>query len=343
MRAVPDCKMNILLFLALFPSSVHAQGRNIFPCLSIPVILLFVTGLILLLLITYICTLFRERKRYAELLKNSMEITLICDQGGRIRESVRNIQTADRLQDMFNNDWEIEQALGTVDALGYGREVHLDITCSRETGDSFYKLIFQNMMNRREIRGICVSIRDITDSKLLEKRLIQAREAAYTEARHDPLTHVPNRLYFNESISQQFARLKRRPKDTMCLLMLDLDHFKNINDTWGHDVGDLVLQQLTVICSDMIRTSDTFARYGGEEFVCILDDLDLKAATEVCERMRQTIEEYHDWPDSISLTVSIGLVQYTGEEDPEDLIKKADIAMYRAKAEGRNKVAVYRR
>ena len=209
------------------------------------------------------------------------------------------------------------------------------------TVNHFYHLNFQNMLHKKEIRGICVSISDISDSKLLERRLIKARQNAYTEARHDPLTNVPNRLYFNESIKHRFARLKRRPQDCMCLFMLDLDHFKNINDSRGHDVGDLVLKELTRICSDMIRSSDIFARYGGEEFVCILDDLKLDAAEEVCERMRQTIEDFRNWPEEITLTVSIGLVEYKGEDDPEELIKKADIAMYRAKSAGRNRVCLY--
>ncbi len=337
-----DLKRRHILFplLLMLPSSIHARG--IFPYTpSLSFYLISAAALIILLLISYICALFRERRRYAGLLKKSMETILICDPSGKIRECISNPRPVDSLQELFNNDWEIEQALGTTCALGPGRESLLDITCQREDGDYFYQLIFQNMLARRDIRGICVYIREITDSKLLERRLIKARQEAYREARHDPLTSVPNRLYFNESIEHHFARLKRRPRDSMCLLMLDLDHFKHINDSRGHDMGDLVLKRLTRICADMIRSSDIFARYGGEEFVCILDDLKIDAATEVCERMRQTIEDYREWPEGISLTVSIGLVEYAGEEDPEELIKKADIAMYRAKAMGRNRVCVY--
>jgi diguanylate cyclase (GGDEF)-like protein len=123
--------------------------------------------------------------------------------------------------------------------------------------------------------------------------------------------------------------------------MLDLDFFKKVNDSKGHDVGDLVLIQLSRICTEMIRGADIFARYGGEEFICHLDDLSLKEAFVVAERMRNKIEEYQDWPGGLRLTVSIGLAEYKGEKNPEELVKKADIALYNAKAEGRNRVCVY--
>ena len=123
--------------------------------------------------------------------------------------------------------------------------------------------------------------------------------------------------------------------------MLDIDHFKNVNDSMGHDTGDLVLIQLCRICIEMIRGADVFARYGGEEFVCYLDDLKLSEALVVAQRMRTRIEEFQGWPESLRLTVSIGIAEYKGESSPEELIKKADIALYKAKATGRNRVCVF--
>jgi len=306
-------------------------------------VLIFGILFIIIILITYLFTLIKEKKRYASLLKNSNETILICNSQGDIKECINGEIKESSLLDHFEqeNKWELQQGLQTVAALKTGQKIRLNLTRTNSVGEQYYQMVLQNMTGKREIRGIIVNITDISEAKLLEKRLIQSREMAYHEARHDHLTSVPNRLYFYEAINRHFARLKRHNMETMCLLMIDIDHFKKVNDTRGHDKGDLVLIQLSKLCSDLIRITDVFARYGGEEFICYLDDLNMESALEVAERMRQKVEDANVWPEGIKITISIGIVEYSGEEIPEDLIKKADIALYRAKATGRNKICIY--
>ncbi|QEN07047.1 GGDEF domain-containing protein [Oceanispirochaeta crateris] len=303
--------------------------------------ILFITTTVLILWI--LSTKFESRKRFKRLLQNSNETILICNTKGAIKECITGVFWEDSLFDFFEkeNHWELEQSLQTVTALNPEQNMKLDLTSLQLEQERYYQLVMQNLYPLRGIRGISVTITDTTESKQLEKRLIKSRETASHEARHDPLTAIPNRLYFNETLSRHFFSLARHRDKTICLLMLDLDFFKKVNDSKGHDVGDLVLIQLSRICTEMIRGADIFARYGGEEFICYLDDLCLKEAFIVAERMRNKIEEYEDWPGGLRLTVSISIAEYEGEKNPEELVKKADIALYNAKAEGRNRVCIY--
>lgn len=299
---------------------------------------------ILIILLSSMTTLLKQRNRNNLLLVNANETILICDIEGNIKECITGDPCSENLKDMFgdSNKWEVIQALKSVEKMDAEKILKLVISYKKNNGDDgFSQIVMQNMLSNKEIKGISVTIEDITEPKLLENRLIRSREMAFHEARHDPLTSIPNRLYFNEAIKKRFARLERHKDETLCILMLDLDHFKNVNDNFGHDVGDEVLIKLTEICSELIRASDVFARFGGEEFICYLDDLPKDAALHAAERMRQCVEEFKGWPKGVQLTVSIGLAEYDREHRPEDLIKKADIALYNAKALGRNRVCVY--
>jgi len=300
-------------------------------------------GLFSLLMLTYMIALIRERKRYCFLLKNTAESILITNRNGEILECVSGDLKASSLTDIFENENRLAllQALEDSESAPPDRLSHLTLQAKSREREQYYQITLQNMQHRREIRGIIVTLLDISEAKNLEQELISSRELAFHEARHDILTGVPNRLYFNEIVTRKFARLERHTEETMCLLMIDLDLFKNINDTWGHDAGDLVLKDLSTLCSNEIRGTDMFSRYGGEEFLTFLDDLDLNAGIQVAERMRFKVEQSKSWPNNIRLTISIGVVEYNSEESLEMLIKKADIALYKAKALGRNRVCIY--
>ncbi len=290
------------------------------------------------------CALFRQRERYKLLVRNTSEMLLNCDDSGRIRECLTGGECGDNLFTLFpeSHHWEIELILKAVSRMPAGSRMGLQMVCSIQNNENrFYSLIMENMEERPFLKGISVTVRDVSEARRLEHRLIRSRENAYREARHDPLTSIPNRLYFTEAVTRRFARLKRRPEETLWILMIDLDHFKKVNDTFGHDVGDRVLIKLTELCSGLIRGSDVFARYGGEEFICSMDDLSRQEALDAAERMRNKVEEHREWPGDILLTISIGLAEYSGEEEPGELIKKSDIALYKAKALGRNRVCIY--
>ena len=301
-----------------------------------------VLSLFSLLMITYILALNRERRRYFFLLKNTAENIMILDRQGEVKECITGNLNILNIHDFADEEDRIKvTALLDECVKDSSEKLFRLVIHTEETHPSrYYKMTFQNMYRRREIRGIILTLLDVSKAKYLEQELIASREAAYREARHDMLTEIPNRLYFKEVVSRKFARLERNSEETMCLLMIDLDHFKKVNDTWGHDVGDQVLKELSVICSAEIRGSDMFARYGGEEFIVFLDDLNLEAGAQVAERMRYIVATHNNWPEEVKLTISIGAAEFHKEESLDGLIKKADIALYRAKALGRNQVCL---
>lgn len=163
-------------------------------------------------------------------------------------------------------------------------------------------------------------------------------------ARTDALTGVLNRGRFEEQFEAMLTRAQRyRRPLTVCLF--DLDHFKQINDTHGHAVGDEVLQQVCSICRPILRDADVFARYGGEEFAILMDEADLETALQVAERMRATLEATPVVLANglrVNVTGSFGLAALTAEiEGRKALLKQADQALYRAKAAGRNRVEAW--
>lgn len=163
----------------------------------------------------------------------------------------------------------------------------------------------------------------------------------------DALTQVNNRHYFNLRLKEAVNHALRH-RAVLVAMMFDLDHFKAVNDRWGHQIGDYVLQQVVQIMQALLRGSDTFARYGGEEFVALLPDTGKTVAIDIAERIRMAIDNHRfsvGEPELIHLSVSIGVAQLElGETENSDdvlacdLVAAADTALYRAKAQGRNRV-----
>ena len=152
----------------------------------------------------------------------------------------------------------------------------------------------------------------------------------------DELTRLPNRRYLGQRFLQERQRARRNQK-FLGILMLDLDHFKAINDTHGHLIGDAVLSNLASIIRDSIRDSDVAARFGGEEFAVIVQETDLDGAMRLAGRIRQAVESAV-FPSDLRLTVSIGVACTDDSERFGELFELADTALYRAKREGRNRV-----
>ncbi|MFH1354989.1 MAG: diguanylate cyclase [Candidatus Omnitrophota bacterium] len=147
----------------------------------------------------------------------------------------------------------------------------------------------------------------------------------------DGLTGLYNRRYFSESISQEFARLKRFMSN-MTVLMIDIDNFKNYNDTQGHPAGDELLRKLAKLLKTSMREMDVICRYGGEEFIVMLPQTDKKNAYVVAERLCKQASIY------LPTTLSIGVATYPEDaKDVDSLIEKADGALYKAKNSGKNK------
>jgi diguanylate cyclase (GGDEF)-like protein len=156
----------------------------------------------------------------------------------------------------------------------------------------------------------------------------------------DPLTNVCNRRKLLEILEQEMGRTNRGgPVFSVC--MIDIDHFKKVNDRFGHIKGDLVLEGFAKAIKDALRSHDTLARFGGEEFVVVLPQTGLAGAISYANRMRSMVEtlRFSGLPDSFSITISIGVASYEPGESIESLLARADAAMYSAKAQGRNCVA----
>jgi len=164
----------------------------------------------------------------------------------------------------------------------------------------------------------------------------------------DPVIGIYNRRYFDVQLSGEINRAHRY-HFPISLLLLDIDHFKKINDTFGHYVGDLVLKSLGQLLLRNVRETDIVAHYGGEEIAIIALHTPISSASVLAERLRQVIEKSIILPPSkqenrqeMILTISIGVAALSQKiTDPQTLIKKADQALYQAKREGRNRIAIY--
>jgi diguanylate cyclase (GGDEF)-like protein len=180
---------------------------------------------------------------------------------------------------------------------------------------------------------------DITER---ERLLEQARDLA----NHDDLTGILNRRRFFELTEREFER-SRRHYIPLSFLLMDVDHFKNVNDTFGHRVGDRLLKDLAELCKSTLRTNDLVGRIGGEEFAILLPETDLEDAIEVAARLREVVEMLRVTTDEgetdMTITASVGLAQFDhGQLQDVDtfqtLYERADKALYAAKRAGRNAV-----
>jgi diguanylate cyclase (GGDEF)-like protein len=158
----------------------------------------------------------------------------------------------------------------------------------------------------------------------------------------DSLTDLYNHRYSISLLGNEFDRVGRY-EEGVGLLMIDIDHFKEVNDRWGHPVGDSVLREVASILKETLRAVDAVGRYGGEEFMVILPHTDRAEALQTAERVRRRIEghQFRSGDDELRVTVSVGVACYPAErvESPAALIREADKALYKAKEGGRNRVA----
>ena len=188
------------------------------------------------------------------------------------------------------------------------------------------------LAGKRKRIGVRCFIRDITEQKKAEETI---RRLAY----HDPLTGLPNRLLLRDRLNMAIARAKRNQQH-LAVLMLDLDKFKDVNDTLGHHTGDRLLQSVGDLLTGLLRKGDTVARMGGDEFLIVLQEIKkLRDSAKIAQKIIDAFQHPFIVDDHIiPITTSIGIAIYQdGSDDASTLVKNADIAMYRAKETGRNK------
>jgi two-component system cell cycle response regulator len=212
--------------------------------------------------------------------------------------------------------------------------------------------------NTRLVRGLEIGVNDyltrpIDKNELMARVRTQIKKKRYTErlrdnvqmsiemAITDALTGLFNRRYMETHVGTLVEQAASRGKP-LTVLVLDIDYFKSINDTWGHDTGDDVLREFAVRIKKSIRGIDLACRYGGEEFVVVMPETDMAVATMVAERLRRRIASepflIQQGTKTIEVTISIGLAALERDEDAAKVFKRADQALYRAKRDGRNRV-----
>lgn len=203
--------------------------------------------------------------------------------------------------------------------------------------DKSYQILLSTSLDiSGKFSGAIVIVEDITPRKKIEKELEKL-------ATTDPLTGAKNRRAFLQFFEQELTRSQRYGYK-FALMMLDIDNFKHINDTYGHDTGDKVLKLLVAESLGTLRGADLFGRWGGEEFIILLPDTEPEHALLVAERLRSNLTKIEICADSgnlFSFTASIGITIVEDKNSGiDDIIKKADQALYKAKEQGRNRVAL---
>jgi diguanylate cyclase (GGDEF)-like protein/PAS domain S-box-containing protein len=213
-----------------------------------------------------------------------------------------------------------------------------EITIPIEGDDHVFEIRITSLLDNRELSmGRLILMRDITSRKRTEEKL---QILAIT----DPLTGIFNRRYFFDLAEREFQRTVRSG-EPISVILIDVDRFKRVNDTYGHGVGDEVLQTMTHICRNSIRSYDVMARYGGEEFVILLPKTGSEEAIQVAERLRMNVAEGAMSKESPAgtITISLGVAsldQSTGLKF-DQLLDRADVALYAAKRKNRNCVCLW--
>ena len=190
---------------------------------------------------------------------------------------------------------------------------------------------------------VCITLFDVTDTAISHREVQQAHADLEELSHRDPLTGVFNRRFMESELDKEFQRVARYG-GKLSVLFLDLDFFKKVNDTYGHQAGDQVLIEVTQRINDIVRTSDCLARYGGEEFAIMLPETGITGGLIFANRVREVIEKtpviYEE--HTIPVTASLGLSEYcAGINSFDALLDQSDKALYVAKKQGRNRVVCY--
>lgn len=194
--------------------------------------------------------------------------------------------------------------------------------------------VFRDLyLQRKSIQMFSSKLEQMVRERTAE--LQAANETISRLAATDELTGLANRRSFNERLTAAVSAA-RRHSYPLAMIMVDLDHFKTVNDTLGHSQGDKALQRFAELLREMVRAEDMVARWGGEEFVIVLPHTGVEAATALAERIRSAFQKCWKADDPLHLTASFGVVQYQEGEDNDHLLKRADDALYQAKHDGRN-------
>jgi diguanylate cyclase (GGDEF)-like protein/PAS domain S-box-containing protein len=284
----------------------------------------------------------RSERRFAALVNRSSDIVLVVSPDGFIQfaspafEAILGypIELAQNVHggELIHPDDSVAVRLALEAAESSGSTIHQEFRLRRSDGGFlWFEAALTNLTADPDVGGIVANMRDITRRKDAEDRLAHA-------ALHDYLTGLPNRSLIHNRIEQMQARAKRQRTPT-AVLFIDLDDFKDVNDTLGHEAGDQLLAGVAARLSTALREGDTVGRLGGDEFIVLVEDASLISGEMVAERIRSILAmpfQIEAFTVPLHITASIGIAE--GERaTPGDLLRDADIALYRAKAEGKDR------
>ncbi|MEA3486953.1 MAG: diguanylate cyclase, partial [Thermodesulfobacteriota bacterium] len=276
-------------------------------------------------------TVRKNEERYRALFVNNPVETMIVDNRGVITGyNHEKVKSGDRLPD--SGDVMYRDYAGKHKNDMYSNLMEcISSGVSKEFPDEQYSDKFLYIKISPFPEGAIITSIDITDHKRVEERLSHL-------ATHDPLTGLSNRILFDDRLSLELSHAQRSGKK-LAVMMLDLDHFKNINDSWGHSVGDQVLKSVGKRLAESLRRSDTIARMGGDEFLVLLPEIEeAEDARIIALKMLDAFKEpFIVGARELYTTTSIGIAIYPDDgTNPDILMKNADIAMYSVKKQGRN-------
>jgi diguanylate cyclase (GGDEF)-like protein len=202
-------------------------------------------------------------------------------------------------------------------------------------------MIFRDITERKQVEKRLRYVNDRQQSQLIEIGLLQSK--LREQAIRDPLTNLFNRRYLEETLDHEMARASREGY-SICIMMIDLDHFKKVNDTYGHEAGDKVLKAIASTLAVETRRGDFACRYGGEEFVIVMPNMDSQPAYERAENLRNTLNSLYIPYGiySLTITISMGIASFPANGlTREAILRAADKAMYAAKEAGRDHILSY--
>ena len=284
----------------------------------------------------------RQTEHFRKLVTSSTDLVLVFGAGGcrYVSESVTRMvgrPEAELLGEGFMSCVQADDRSVVQAASEHGEPSEILFRMSNRFGESRHlEAYVSDLRDDRDIRGVVLNARDVTERIRLEEQLTR-------QAFHDGLTGLANRALFRDRLDQALVR-SARTQEIHAVLLVDLDGFKHVNDSLGHDAGDALLEQVSRRFDDVVRGSDTLARLGGDEFAILLEGAHESQASAVAERLLERLSE----PVSIAgrelaLGASIGIVLHGGGSAlSEDLLRHADVAMYAAKEAGRGRYEVFR-
>jgi len=341
-------KINHLLDQSLIESTIINEFRNLSEIVQNPKILKngFFSLLSAILDYSVAGIFFNERddKKEKVLSLTAYDVELDESTVQEIKKDFFNLVCQDEYS--LNEDLYVTEKI---------ENIHNNVTIIDNVSKFKSKSIIPIVFGNKVLGGLCVyhlSPDKFVSSKVLnivcdELKILMRIKWLYSETRYlaitDGLTNLYNRRYFQQTLEREFSRAKRHKLD-LSVVMLDIDHFKRINDTYGHQFGDKILSELSRIVKYSLRKTDYVARYGGEEIIAILPDTSLKSTKIPVERMAININQnnfkYGD--EFVRVTVSIGVASITNNvTNEQELILRADKCLYNAKENGRNRIEYY--